>query len=612
VHEKKFETNYVLSGTGLLYKSKQPLDIELFLQNGMTSKQVMQYESTFDVIELKPGVSFDISPGYVHRVVATTDLEFMEASTIELDDVIRLQDDAGRTHGRVQYEHVKHTVVIPTAGLGSRLGSLSKNLNKSLLPYKGKPVIAHIIDQFPSDTRFIIPVGYKAEQVKDFCSLAYGDRNIDFVFIDDYMSEKSGPGYTISKCLDSIKEPFWYIPCDTYFSHNLCNRTYTEDTVFVKRIEQYRSPLYTMFDVRNERVTNMTFKQEQDQNWLAFTGVMYIHDWEEFGRRLVDQDSPEIIFAIRSGAATSVLESWLDFGNIEIYRTEFAKSQKYDFTKADEFTYICNGHVLKWWADATIPQKKWTKSQANLSVIPPNCVCRGEWLSYDYYSGSTAYEQCNVSMLSDMLLWLDRDVWKLKTTNISESSRKFYKEKTLSRVHSFLKKYPDVKDAITINGKSVHSWQHYLNSIDWNLLENDNLPGFIHGDLQFDNVVVNSQGQFKIIDWRHEFADLNDIGDIYYDLAKLIGGFIVDYSKIKNNEFTYTDHNGHITLDIPHIKDHMQYIRLVKNFIESKGWNYNKVKLLVPIIFWNMSPLHTPPFDKFLWYLGIMLFEGLR
>jgi mannose-6-phosphate isomerase-like protein (cupin superfamily) len=105
VHKFKFETNYVLSGTGLLYRSKESFDIDTFLNNGMTITQVMEYESSFDIIELTEGVSFDVQPKFVHRVVATTDLEFIEASTTELDDVIRLQDDGGRTHGRISYEH---------------------------------------------------------------------------------------------------------------------------------------------------------------------------------------------------------------------------------------------------------------------------------------------------------------------------------------------------------------------------------------------------------------------------------------------------------------------------------------------------------------------------
>lgn len=105
VHQYKVETNYVLSGTGKLYISKDVFDIDNFLKQGMTTQQVLDYESTFNVVDLHEGVTFNVTPGYVHRVVATTDLEFIEASTTELDDVIRLQDDQNRTHGKIESEH---------------------------------------------------------------------------------------------------------------------------------------------------------------------------------------------------------------------------------------------------------------------------------------------------------------------------------------------------------------------------------------------------------------------------------------------------------------------------------------------------------------------------
>lgn len=107
VHEYKIETNYVLSGTGILHRSKEKFNIDYFLAAGMTESEVSAYESTFEVIKLEAGVVFNVQPGYVHRVTATTDLEFMETSTTELDDVIRLQDDQGRTHGRISSEHDK-------------------------------------------------------------------------------------------------------------------------------------------------------------------------------------------------------------------------------------------------------------------------------------------------------------------------------------------------------------------------------------------------------------------------------------------------------------------------------------------------------------------------
>jgi mannose-6-phosphate isomerase-like protein (cupin superfamily) len=105
VHRYKYETSYVLSGMGRLFVSKEKFDIENFLIHGMSREEVEHFEKTFDVYDLVPGKVFDIPPGYVHRVVATTDLEFIEASSPELDDVIRLQDDQGRTHGRIDSEH---------------------------------------------------------------------------------------------------------------------------------------------------------------------------------------------------------------------------------------------------------------------------------------------------------------------------------------------------------------------------------------------------------------------------------------------------------------------------------------------------------------------------
>lgn len=105
VHKFKYETNYVLSGLGKLLISENEFDIDNFLANGMSDEAVQEYENHMKVIVLEPGVSFNVAPGYVHRVIAIEDLEFMEASTCHLDDVYRLQDDANRTHGKIESEH---------------------------------------------------------------------------------------------------------------------------------------------------------------------------------------------------------------------------------------------------------------------------------------------------------------------------------------------------------------------------------------------------------------------------------------------------------------------------------------------------------------------------
>ena len=46
--------------------------------------------------ELKPGESYHVVPGTKHRMIALSDCDVLEASTAELDDVVRLEDSYGR------------------------------------------------------------------------------------------------------------------------------------------------------------------------------------------------------------------------------------------------------------------------------------------------------------------------------------------------------------------------------------------------------------------------------------------------------------------------------------------------------------------------------------
>jgi mannose-6-phosphate isomerase-like protein (cupin superfamily) len=77
-HEKKDETIFVLSG-------------ELIFEHGPLG------DAPLDRVTLKPGESFRITPHLRHRMTGGTDCDILEASTPELDDVVRLEDRYGRT-----------------------------------------------------------------------------------------------------------------------------------------------------------------------------------------------------------------------------------------------------------------------------------------------------------------------------------------------------------------------------------------------------------------------------------------------------------------------------------------------------------------------------------
>lgn len=84
-HRKKTETLYVLSGRA---------DFLLEDAAGVLRRR-----------RLGPGGGLTILPRRRHRITAATDCRILEASTVELDDVVRLADDSGRSSGRLEGEH---------------------------------------------------------------------------------------------------------------------------------------------------------------------------------------------------------------------------------------------------------------------------------------------------------------------------------------------------------------------------------------------------------------------------------------------------------------------------------------------------------------------------
>ena len=73
---------------------------------------------------------------------------------------------------------MRKTVVIPAAGLGSRLDEFTKNYNKAMCTLGPKPVISYIIEKFTKDDNIIILLGYKGDLLKQVLKIAYPDWKI--------------------------------------------------------------------------------------------------------------------------------------------------------------------------------------------------------------------------------------------------------------------------------------------------------------------------------------------------------------------------------------------------------------------------------------------------
>jgi len=104
-HKAKQETTYVQKGRGLLHYSELFIDAQKFSSGGYDANEIQKFMSSIKTRPLVPGVVYHVFPGFIHRVEALEDLLLIETSTVELDDIFRLQDDSNRSHGRVESEH---------------------------------------------------------------------------------------------------------------------------------------------------------------------------------------------------------------------------------------------------------------------------------------------------------------------------------------------------------------------------------------------------------------------------------------------------------------------------------------------------------------------------
>ena len=189
-----------------------------------------------------------------------------------------------------------------------------------------------------------------------------------------------------------------------------------------------------------------------------------------------------------------------------------------------------------------------------------------------------------------------------------KACKSFYYDKTIKRLDMFYNKTGVVDCKNQINGIEVSDLKQMFSKIDWELFYNG-IPTTIHGDLQFDNILVQTAvndkfEKFKLLDWRQNFGGLIESGDLYYDLSKLYGGMVLSYQLIKDGKFSFEMSGDNVYYNYMIKNDLVEAKEMYEEFIVNSGYDLRKIKLMTGLIFLNMSPLHHDPFDHFLYFLG--------
>lgn len=176
-------------------------------------------------------------------------------------------------------------VIIPTAGLGTRLRPHTYSKPKPLISVAGKPVLGHILDTLSTIQidELIFITGYLGNQIEDYVRENY---RLPARFIEQ--TELKGQAHAIYLAREYVSGPTLILFVDTIFEADLqrLNRIDADGVIYVKEVEDPRRFGVTL--IESGQITRLIEKPDSGISNLAMIGLYYVRDVEWLMRAIQD------------------------------------------------------------------------------------------------------------------------------------------------------------------------------------------------------------------------------------------------------------------------------------------------------------------------------------
>jgi glucose-1-phosphate thymidylyltransferase len=168
-------------------------------------------------------------------------------------------------------------VVLPLAGLGTRLRPHTFTRPKPLLPVAGKPVIAHVLDRLQGlpVSQYIFIVGWLGDQIAAYVRQHYP---VPAVFLEQ--TELKGQAHAVWLARPYIDEPVLILfAADTIIEADWgrLERTDADGVVYVQPVDDPRR--FGVVVVENGLIRRLVEKPQDPLSNLAVVGAYYLRDW---------------------------------------------------------------------------------------------------------------------------------------------------------------------------------------------------------------------------------------------------------------------------------------------------------------------------------------------
>lgn len=508
---------------------------------------------------------------------------------------------------------IKYKYCILAAGIGSRNTAIS-GMHKGLLPIKNIAILSHLISKLNKEIEIVIAVGYQSEQVIGYLKFIYPDRQFTFIHIDKFSGSGTGPGYSLLQCKEHLQCPFVLLPSDIFLEQKDEIPEPTNNWIGGAKVSKSDSSKYCLIAGKDDLIQIYYGLGNK-----AYNGIAGIYDYQLFWSLLEDNGNIhnseyQVTFPFNKMLDVKVInyDKFNDTGSLESYlKIRDSVGEEIVFPKNDEAIYIDHGKVIKYFSNTKKCLNRIERINYLGSIIPDTTKISNNMFGYELIAGKMLSEIYNEKILKNFFTFYKSN-FKIKELNNQELFNNdcdlMHKQKTYQRISTL--ENLEIDKLKIINGIDVITIRDLLNLIPWDDIILKSIPAIFHGDLQPENILVDSNGNFKLIDWRESFGDSLDIGDAYYDLGKLYHGLLINGTLFKNDNFAVIKTDDSVELQFL-IKNNLNELMLMfKCFCDENGFNWNIVKLLGALQYINISVFYNKTnksYSEFIFLFGKLL-----
>jgi len=169
-------------------------------------------------------------------------------------------------------------IIIPVAGIGSKLRPHTHTQPKALVPVAGKPILSHIIDYLiAADFKeFIFVIGYLGDKIEEYISTKYPKLKCTFVV----QEPREGTGHALWLVKDHIgtKDELLIVLGDTIFDFDLPSVLRNKNSSLgIKKVDDPRNFGVVEMD-EHDKVIRVAEKPVIPKSNLALVGIYLIKE----------------------------------------------------------------------------------------------------------------------------------------------------------------------------------------------------------------------------------------------------------------------------------------------------------------------------------------------